>query len=105
MAHGLGATRTMRLAAFARRFVEAGYAALVFDYRHFGDSGGEPRQLLDIGRQLDDWQAAVRFARTLDDIDPTKVILWGSSFGGGPSWPTRSLQQTSRRCERGGATS
>jgi len=29
---------------FARRFAEAGMAALLFDYRFFGASGGEPRQ-------------------------------------------------------------
>ena len=48
MAHGLGAVRTMRLDAYAERFSAAGYACLVFDYRNFGDSEGEPRQLLDI---------------------------------------------------------
>ena len=31
----------------------AGMAALVFDYRHFGDSEGEPRQLISVRRQLD----------------------------------------------------
>ncbi|UJJ31144.1 alpha/beta hydrolase [Halopseudomonas maritima] len=83
MAHGLGGTRQMRLGAYAERFVAAGYACLVFDYRHFGESGGEPRQLLDIGRQLDDWKAAVAHARSLVEVDPAKVILWGTSFGGG----------------------
>ena len=34
----------------------AGFAALVFDYRHFGASTGEPRNLVDIGRQHDDWR-------------------------------------------------
>ncbi len=48
MAHGLGGTRRMRLTAFAERFVAEGYACLVFDYRYFGDSEGQPRQLLDI---------------------------------------------------------
>lgn len=83
MAHGLGGTRIMRLPAFAERFTAAGYACLVFDYRHFGDSEGEPRQLLDIGKQLEDWKAAVAYARSLGDVDPAKVILWGTSFGGG----------------------
>ena len=45
MAHGLGGTRNMRLPAFAERFVAEGYGCLLFDYRHFGDSDGEPRQL------------------------------------------------------------
>lgn len=83
MAHGLGGTREMRLRAFAERFVAEGYAVLLFDYRHFGDSDGEPRQILDIDKQRDDWKAAVRYARSLDDVDPTKVIVWGSSFSGG----------------------
>lgn len=46
MAHGLGGVRQMRLDAFAERFSSAGYRCLVFDYRHFGASAGEPRQLL-----------------------------------------------------------
>lgn len=83
LAHGLGAVRTMRLDAYAERFVAAGYAALVFDYRHFGDSGGSPRQLLDIGRQREDWHSAIAYARTLDGIDPDKICLFGTSFGGG----------------------
>jgi len=83
MAHGLGGTRNMRLPAFAERFATAGYACLVFDYRHFGDSGGQPRQLLDIQRQLADWRAAIEFAKTLPYIDKTRLVLWGTSFGGG----------------------
>ncbi|WP_416769310.1 alpha/beta hydrolase [Pseudomonas sp. RHF3.3-3] len=83
MAHGLGGTRKMRLPAFAERFAAAGYACLVFDYRHFGDSEGKPRQLLDIKRQLDDWKAAIAHARQLAEVDPQRVVIWGTSFGGG----------------------
>lgn len=83
MAHGLGAVKEMRLDAYAERFVAAGYACLVFDYRHFGGSTGEPRQLLDIGRQLEDWEAAIAWARGCHDVDGSRVVLWGTSFGGG----------------------
>lgn len=83
MAHGLGGTRNMRLPAYAERFAAAGYACLVFDYRHFGDSEGGPRQLIDVKRQLEDWKSAVLYARSLGDVDPNRVILWGSSFSGG----------------------
>lgn len=83
MAHGLAGVKEQRLDAFAERFAAAGYACLVFDYRHFGASSGEPRQLLDIGRQLQDWTAAVAYARTLDGVDADRVVVWGSSFGGG----------------------
>jgi fermentation-respiration switch protein FrsA (DUF1100 family) len=79
MAHGLSAVRDQRLPAYAERFAAAGLAVLLFDYRHFGASAGEPRQLLDIGRQLDDWRAAVAYARTRYE----RVALFGSSFAGG----------------------
>lgn len=83
MAHGLGGVREMRLDAFAERFAAAGYACLVFDYRHFGASEGEPRQLLSVRRQRQDWAAAVAFARGLEGVDADRVVLWGSSFSGG----------------------
>ncbi|MFY0408057.1 alpha/beta hydrolase [Solicola sp. PLA-1-18] len=83
MAHGLGGVREMRLDAFAERFVDAGYAALVLDYRHFGASPGEPRHLLDVDRQLEDWAAAVAHVRSLNAVDAERVVLWGTSFGGG----------------------
>ncbi len=83
MAHGFGARKEARLDAFAERFVGAGFAALVFDYRHFGDSTGTPRQLIDIDRQHEDWQAAVAHARGLDGMDAERIALWGSSFSGG----------------------
>ncbi len=83
IAHGWTGVREQRLDAFGEHFADAGLAALVFDYRHFGASGGEPRQLLDIARQHADWRAAVAYARSLDGIDPNRIALWGTSFSGG----------------------
>ncbi len=83
LGHGFSATRELRLDSFAERFSAAGLACLVFDYRHFGASEGQPRQLLDIGLQLADWRAAVSCARSLPGVDPKRVALWGSSFAGG----------------------
>jgi dienelactone hydrolase len=75
----------MRLDAFAERFAQAGIAALAFTYRHFGDSGGQPRQLLSIKRQLADWDAAIAWVKDRSDADGTRIAVWGSSFGGGHS--------------------
>lgn len=83
MAHGLGGTRDAGLEPYAEKFCAAGYYVLLFDYRHFGASDGEPRQLLDVGRQLDDWVAAIAHARRLDGVDASRIALWGSSFSGG----------------------
>ena len=83
MGHGFGGTRDMGLERYAIRFLAAGYAALTFDYRHFGESDGQPRQLIWFPYQLDDWQAAINYARSLNEIDPAKIALWGTSASGG----------------------
>lgn len=82
LAHGFAGVREAALEPFARRFAAAGLYALVFDYRHFGGSTGEPRQLIEIKRQLDDWRAAVSFSRSLDSVDPARIAIWGTSMSG-----------------------
>lgn len=88
MAHVFGAARTWGLAPFAERFARAGIAAFVFDYRHLGGSDGEPRRLIDPGRQLDDWAAALAHVRSLENVDAERVALWGTSFSGGHALAT-----------------
>ncbi len=83
LAHGFCGVKEMRLDAYAERFAGAGYAALVFDYRHFGASDGLPRQVLDIKKQHQDWHAAIDYARSLGNVDSNKIVLWGTSFSGG----------------------
>jgi len=83
LGHGLGAIREMRLDAFSERFAAAGIATLAFTYRYFGDSGGQPRQLMSVKRQLEDWDAALDFVKGCAEVDGHRVGVWGSSFGGG----------------------
>lgn len=83
MGHGFGGTRDMGLESYAVRYQEAGFAVLLFDYRHFGESGGEPRHLIWIPHQLEDWSAAIKYARGLKEIDPARIALWGTSMSGG----------------------
>lgn len=83
MAHGFSLTRHEALSGYAERFAAAGLAALAFDHRYLGDSGGEPRQRFRKRAQLDDWHAAVAFARGLEGVDPERIVLWGFSFSGG----------------------
>ena len=83
MAHGLGAVKEMFLEPFARRFAGAGIAALVFDYRSFGVSGGEPRQRLFPRDQIEDYRNALTWLSLQPQIDADRLGVWGSSFSGG----------------------
>ncbi len=83
LAHGIAAERSFRLEPFARAFRDAGMAALVFDYRGSGESPGVPRGLVDPQRQVEDYLAAMRFARSRSELDPERIALWGTSFSGG----------------------
>jgi pimeloyl-ACP methyl ester carboxylesterase len=83
MGHGFSLTRHDGLPSFAERFAQAGFAVLLFDYRYFGDSGGQPRQRFRISAQLEDWRNAIAFARGQRGIDPDRIVPWGYSFGGG----------------------
>ena len=90
MGHGFGLTRRCGLREFAAAYAEAGYVVLLFDYRGFGDSGGKPRQLVSFRRQVEDWRAAVAFARRRAEVDPSRVATWGFSLGAGHALTTAS---------------
>ena len=83
MAHGLSGTRNASLEPYAERFAAAGFYVVLFDYRYLGDSDGEPRQLISIPRQLEDWKSAIAFARTMPGVDAERIGLWGCSLSGG----------------------
>ena len=90
MANGFSLTKHDGLEPYARAFSDAGAAVLAFDYRHFGDSPGTPRQHLRIGRLREDWKSAVRYARQKHD----RVVVWGFSLGGGLAL-THAVSETS----------
>jgi pimeloyl-ACP methyl ester carboxylesterase len=83
MAHGLGAERSFGLPPYAEYFANEGMAVFLFDYRCFGDSDGEPRQLVHPKHHVQDWQAAMQHVRSLSDLDTRRIALWGSSYSGG----------------------
>lgn len=83
MAGGFAVTKEPATDRFAKRFNDAGFAVLAFDYRRIGESGGQPRQVLPVRDQLADWQAAITFASTLPEVDPARLALWGFSASGG----------------------
>lgn len=68
---------------YAERFADAGYTALTFDPRGFGESEGEPRHRYDPNIVIDDYCNAVNYLTTRADIDPSQVAVVGVCMGGG----------------------
>lgn len=83
MAHGHSAVKEQYLAPFAERFAAAGFVTLVFDYRWWGASEGEPRCQLFPLEQVEDYRNAITWVSEQPEVDPARIGLWGSSYSGG----------------------
>ena len=105
LAHGWGGKRDHLDFSYASAFAKAGFLALTFDYRGWGDSDGvlvaterQPtpdadgcvtvkarvvRKVIDPERQLRDLDSALNFIQDHPNCDVSNIGLWGSSFGGG----------------------
>jgi fermentation-respiration switch protein FrsA (DUF1100 family) len=69
--------------AYAKALAQRGFAALAFDHRYFGESGGEPRQFENPAAKIADIRAAVA---ALNDYGPTAnlpVAALGVCVGAG----------------------
>ena len=82
LCHGFLCTMAMDFPDYAGRLAGEGFAVLRFDYRSFGESHGHPRGELLPLRQSDDVRAAAAFLRGQPEVDPGRIALWGTSFGG-----------------------
>ena len=77
LAGGPVASGGQPLVPYAERLAAAGYAAFRFDFRHTGDSDGDPRNLVSPARQRTDWEAALTGLRERDDVVTDQTVLWG----------------------------
>jgi pimeloyl-ACP methyl ester carboxylesterase len=82
MAHGFAAVKAGGLAAFAERFRREGFAAVVFDYRQWGGSSGQPREETSVPRQREDYRTVIDWTVADPDIDSTRIFVWGTSLSG-----------------------
>ncbi|MFT4564497.1 MAG: fermentation-respiration switch protein FrsA (DUF1100 family) [Gammaproteobacteria bacterium] len=81
LCHGFTGVRQLSLRDYAERFAAAGYIALIFDYRGFGDSEGAKWRLIPL-EQVDDIRNAITWLGTQPQVDAEQIGLWGTSFGG-----------------------
>jgi len=82
IAHGFGGIKSFFVADIAQAISAAGFVSVIFDYRGFGVSAGVRNRLRPL-EQVDDIRAACAYLRTLPSVDPERIGIYGTSFGGG----------------------
>ena len=83
MAHGFSAVKEQALPEFADIFSKDGFATLVFDYRFFGASEGEPRCQLFPLEMVEDYRNAITWVSEHPRVDRERICIWGTSYSGG----------------------
>lgn len=81
LCHGYTGVKDIYLPDNARALNEAGYVAMVFDYKGWGDSEG-PRSRLAPWSRVADVQAALTYLGALPEVDPSRLGIYGTSYGG-----------------------
>ncbi len=66
---------------YAQKFADQGFVALAFDYAHYGESAGEPRQLESPAEKLKDLQAAVTYLTALPYVQAVGMVGVCTSAG------------------------
>ncbi|ONI78331.1 hypothetical protein BWI15_02320 [Kribbella sp. ALI-6-A] len=79
-----GTVKEQMATGYAREMAVRGFAALAFDFRSWGESGGRPRSMEDPLAKAADIVAAVAFLAGRDDIDPHAIgglgVCAGSAY-------------------------
>lgn len=70
-------------ANYAKKFAAQGLAAFIFDFRHWGESGGLPREVESPSKKIEDLRSAVAWMKTSPAIDPQRIGALGICFGAG----------------------
>lgn len=78
---GFTGVKEMMLPENAKRLRAEGYVTLNFDYRYFGESGGEPRSRLIPMAQVTDIRSAITFLQHQPEVNADRIGLYGTSFG------------------------
>lgn len=78
-----GAVKEQSSGLYAQTMAERGFLTIAFDPSYTGESGGEPRYVASPDINTEDFQAAVDFLSTQDNVDSEKIGVIGICGWGG----------------------
>jgi fermentation-respiration switch protein FrsA (DUF1100 family) len=72
-----GAVKEQSSGLYAQILAERGFLTIAFDPSFTGESGGQPRYMASPDINTEDFQAAVDYLSTNDNVDPDKIGILG----------------------------
>ncbi len=86
-----GAVKEQSSGLYAQEMAERGFLAIAFDPSFTGESGGEPRYMTSPDINVEDFQSAVDFLTTLENVDSDKIGIIGICGWGGMALQTACI--------------
>ena len=86
-----GAVKEQSSGLYAQEMAERGFLAIAFDPSFTGESGGYPRYFNSPDINVEDYQAAIDFLSTQDNVDPEQIGIIGICGWGGMALQTAAL--------------
>ncbi|MBR2840312.1 MAG: alpha/beta hydrolase [Bacilli bacterium] len=86
-----GAVKEQSSGLYAQEMAERGFLAIAFDPSYTGESGGFPRYMTSYDINVEDFQSAVDFLISLDNVDSEKISIIGICGWGGMALQTACI--------------
>lgn len=86
-----GAVKEQSSGLYAEEFAERGFLTIAFDPSFTGESGGTPRYMTSYDINVEDYQSAVDYLISLDNVDSEKIGIIGICGWGGMALQTACI--------------
>ena len=86
-----GAVKEQASGLYAQEMAERGFLSIAFDPSFTGESGGHPRYMTAFDINVEDFQAAVDYLISLDNVDSEKIGIIGICGWGGMALQTACI--------------
>ena len=86
-----GAVKEQHSGLYAQEMAKRGFLTIAFDPSFTGESGGQPRYMNAPDINVEDFQAAIDYLSTLDEVDAERISILGICGWGGMALQTACL--------------